>query len=82
MALFVGGQGNKQGETISLDEADEYMFGLVLMNDWSARDIQKWEYVPLGPFNGKNFDTSISPWVVTMDALHCALCDGPKQVRR
>lgn len=52
-------------------EADERLFGLVLMNDWSARDVQKWEYVPLGPFTAKNFATTISPWVVTMEALRC-----------
>lgn len=52
-------------------EAEARLFGLVLMNDWSARDVQKWEYVPLGPFTAKNFATSISPWVVTMDALRC-----------
>ena len=48
---------------------DNHIFGMVLMNDWSARDIQKWEYVPLGPFLGKNFGTTVSPWVVTMEAL-------------
>lgn len=60
---------NKMGEPILVSEAAESIFGLVLMNDWSARDIQMWEYVPLGPFNAKNFGTSISPWVVLMDAL-------------
>ena len=60
---------NKMGEAISISEAAKSIFGLVLMNDWSARDIQMWEYVPLGPFNSKNFGTSISPWVVLMDAL-------------
>jgi fumarylacetoacetase len=60
---------NKMGDQIPIAEAEEYLFGLVLLNDWSARDIQAWEYVPLGPFNGKNFATSISPWVVLMDAL-------------
>ncbi|MEM9896653.1 MAG: fumarylacetoacetase [Bacteroidota bacterium] len=57
------------GSRISMQDAEEYIFGLVLLNDWSARDIQKWEYVPLGPFLGKNFATSISPWVVSLDAL-------------
>ena len=57
-----------------MSEADDHLFGLVLMNDWSARDIQKWEYVPLGPFTAKNFATSISPWVVTLDALRPFLC--------
>ena len=60
---------NKMGEPILISEAAESIFGLVLMNDWSARDIQMWEYVPLGPFNAKNFGTSISPWVVLTDAL-------------
>jgi fumarylacetoacetase len=61
--------GNTMGERISISRAEDSIFGLVLMNDWSARDIQQWEYVPLGPFNGKNFGTTISPWVVLMDAL-------------
>ncbi|XP_060035556.1 fumarylacetoacetase isoform X2 [Erinaceus europaeus] len=68
MAFFVG-PGNPQGEPIPISRAQEHIFGMVLMNDWSARDIQKWEYVPLGPFLGKSFATTISPWVVTMDAL-------------
>ena len=57
------------GDPIRIDDAPEHLFGVVLMNDWSARDIQAWEYVPLGPFNAKNFGTTISPWVVLMDAL-------------
>uniref|UniRef100_A0A9L0SUH4 Fumarylacetoacetase n=1 Tax=Equus caballus TaxID=9796 RepID=A0A9L0SUH4_HORSE len=61
--------GNKFGEPIPISKAHEHIFGMVLMNDWSARDIQKWEYVPLGPFLGKSFGTTISPWVVPMDAL-------------
>ncbi|XP_057695608.1 fumarylacetoacetase [Corythoichthys intestinalis] len=68
MAFFVGG-GNLLGEPISIMKAHEHIFGMVLMNDWSARDIQSWEYVPLGPFLGKNFGTTISPWVVPMEAL-------------
>lgn len=68
MAFFVG-PGNDLANPISIEDAGDHIFGLVLMNDWSARDIQKWEYVPLGPFNGKNFATSISPWIVTMEAL-------------
>ncbi|XP_067327543.1 fumarylacetoacetase isoform X2 [Anolis sagrei] len=68
MAFFVG-PGNKLGEPVSIGEAHKHIFGMVLMNDWSARDIQKWEYVPLGPFLGKSFGTTISPWVVTMEAL-------------
>jgi len=68
MAVFVG-PGNKLGQPIPISEAENHIFGFVLMNDWSARDIQKWEYVPLGPFGGKNFGTTISPWVVTLEAL-------------
>ncbi|XP_031559131.1 fumarylacetoacetase-like [Actinia tenebrosa] len=68
MAFFVG-PANNLGEPISIDKAQDHIFGMVLMNDWSARDIQKWEYVPLGPFLAKNFSTTISPWVVTMEAL-------------
>lgn len=67
-AFFVG-TGNDLGEPISINQADRHIFGMVLMNDWSARDIQKWEYVPLGPFLAKNFGTTISPWIVTMEAL-------------
>ena len=61
------------GETITAKDADKHIFGMVLMNDWSARDIQKWEYIPLGPFGAKNLGTSISPWVVTMEALKVML---------
>ncbi|XP_076143478.1 fumarylacetoacetase [Alosa pseudoharengus] len=68
MAFFVGA-GNTLGEPIPIEKAHEHIFGMVLMNDWSARDIQAWEYVPLGPFLGKNFGTTISPWVVPMEAL-------------
>lgn len=68
MAFFTG-PATTLGEPIPIDKAEDYIFGMVLMNDWSARDIQKWEYVPLGPFLGKNMGTTISPWVVTMDAL-------------
>lgn len=74
MAMFVGGQTPRLGRPISMDEAEEYIFGLVVMNDWSARDIQKWEYVPLGPFGAKNFGTTISPWVVSLDALEPFRC--------
>lgn len=66
---FFVSQGNKLGDTISIDKAQEHIFGFCLVNDWSARDIQAWEYQPLGPFLAKNFATSISPWVVTMEAL-------------
>ncbi len=68
VGCFVG-PGNEHGEPIPIDRAEEHLFGLVLLNDWSARDIQKWEYVPLGPFLAKNFATSLSPWVITMEAL-------------
>ncbi|XP_013882858.1 fumarylacetoacetase [Austrofundulus limnaeus] len=68
MAFFVGG-GNQLGQPIPIDQVHKHIFGMVLMNDWSARDIQAWEYVPLGPFLGKNFGTTISPWVVPMEAL-------------
>ncbi|XP_015788090.1 fumarylacetoacetase-like [Tetranychus urticae] len=69
MAFFVGGEGNQLGQPIPIAKAEDNIFGMVLMNDWSARDIQKWEYVPLGPFLAKNFGTTISPWIVTMEAL-------------
>lgn len=73
------GVGNELGQTIPLERADEHIFGVVLMNDWSARDIQAWEYVPLGPFLGKSFGTVISPWIVTLDALEPFLTQGPPQ---
>ena len=63
------GPGNALGEPLSIDSADEHVFGLCLLNDWSARDIQAWEYQPLGPFLAKNFATTISPWIVTNEAL-------------
>jgi fumarylacetoacetase len=63
------GPGNAPGETIAMDDAEAHLFGLVLLNDWSARDIQAWEYQPLGPFLAKNFATTVSPWIVTMEAL-------------
>jgi len=66
---FLIGPGNALGESVPIDRATDHIFGLVLMNDWSARDVQAWEYQPLGPFLAKNFCTSISPWVVTLDAL-------------
>ncbi|NOH02869.1 MAG: fumarylacetoacetase [Chloroflexi bacterium] len=78
MGFFVG-RGNGLGEPISIENAREHIFGMVLLNDWSARDIQAWEYQPLGPFLAKNFATSISPWVVTMDALEPFRVQGPKQ---
>ncbi|MEO0571463.1 MAG: fumarylacetoacetase [Bacteroidota bacterium] len=76
---FVVGKNTEMGESVSTKEAENYIFGLVLFNDWSARDIQKWEYVPLGPFLAKNFASSISPWIVTMDALEPFRIEGPTQ---
>ncbi|WP_198038793.1 fumarylacetoacetase [Skermanella stibiiresistens] len=76
---FIIGEGNPLGEPIPVGDAERHIFGMVLMNDWSARDIQQWEYVPLGPFNAKSFGTSISPWVVTLDALEPFRVAGPAQ---
>jgi fumarylacetoacetase len=78
MGLLIG-PGNEWGSPIPIAEAADQIFGLVLVNDWSARDIQKWEYQPLGPFLGKNFATSISPWVVPLQALEPFRCAGPVQ---
>jgi fumarylacetoacetase len=78
MGFFVAKE-NHLGEPIAIENAHEHIFGMVLLNDWSARDIQAWEYVPLGPFLAKNFATSISPWVVTMDALDSFRVPTPKQ---
>ena len=76
---FIVGKESALGEPVSTADAPAHMFGMVLLNDWSARDIQQWEYVPLGPFNSKGFGTSISPWVVTMDALEPFRRDNPEQ---
>jgi fumarylacetoacetase len=78
MAFFIG-PGNAPGQPIPIDKAPDHIFGMVLVNDWSARDIQRWEYVPLGPFLAKNFATTISPWVVTLAALEPFRIPGPKQ---
>ncbi|XP_027184696.1 fumarylacetoacetase [Coffea eugenioides] len=78
MAAVVG-PGNELGKPIDVNDAAGHIFGLVLMNDWSARDIQAWEYVPLGPFLGKSFGTTVSPWIVTLDALEPFSCDAPIQ---
>lgn len=75
---FITTAANNLGESISTEDAEENIFGLVLFNDWSARDIQKWEYVPLGPFLAKNFASSISPWIVTLDALEPYRVESPK----
>ena len=76
---FITCGANELGESIPVEEAEDHIFGMVLFNDWSARDIQKWEYVPLGPFLAKNFASSISPWIVTLDALEPFRIPGPKQ---
>jgi fumarylacetoacetase len=78
VGAFIG-TGNKLGEPIPVGTAHEHLFGLVLVNDWSVRDVQRWEYVPLGPFLAKNIGTSVSPWVVTMDALEPFRIKGPIQ---
>jgi len=76
---FIIGKENQLGESISTNQAEDYIFGMVLFNDLSARDIQSWEYVPLGPFLSKNFASVISPWVITLDALEPFRCNGPAQ---
>ena len=78
---FVAGGGTEPGERVALDGADAHVFGVCLVNDWSARDLQSWEYVPLGPFLGKSFATSVSPWVVPLDALaHARTAPPPRDV--
>ena len=76
---FITTDANDLGKPIPIEEARDNIFGMVMLNDWSARDIQKWEYVPLGPFLAKNFATTISPWVVTLDALEPFRVEGPRQ---
>jgi fumarylacetoacetase len=76
---FIVGRSTQLGDSIAVNEAEDYIFGLTLFNDWSARDIQKWEYVPLGPFLGKSFASTISPWIVTLDALEPFRTASPKQ---
>lgn len=78
LGIFVG-PGNELGDPITMDHVGEHIFGMVLVNDWSARDIQKWEYVPLGPFLGKSFATTISPWIVSMEALAPFRVEGEQQ---
>ncbi|MBT2639717.1 fumarylacetoacetase [Bacillus sp. ISL-39] len=78
VGCFIG-SGNRLGEPISVGEAENHVFGLVLVNDWSARDIQAWEYQPLGPFLAKNFATSISPWIIPLEALEPFRIKGPIQ---
>jgi len=76
---FIVGKDTQLGEVVTTQQAEEHIFGMVLFNDWSARDIQKWEYIPLGPFLGKNFGSSISPWVVPLEALEPFRVTGPQQ---
>ena len=76
---FITFNGKPLGDSISTEEAESYIFGLCLFNDWSARDIQAWEYVPLGPFLGKNFASTISAWIVTLDALEPFSVESPEQ---
>lgn len=76
---FVIGKPSELGQSIQTSDAEDYIFGLSLFNDWSARDIQKWEYVPLGPFLGKSFASHVSPWIITMDALEPFRVKGPRQ---
>lgn len=76
---FITNKVTQLGEVITPDDAENYIFGLGLFNDWSARDIQKWEYVPLGPFLGKSFASSLSPWLVTLDALRDFVLDAAKK---
>lgn len=76
---FITGPGNDLGKRISIEEAEEHIFGLMLLNDWSARDIQKWEYQPLGPFLAKNWATSVSPWIVSLEALEPFRVPAPQQ---
>lgn len=81
LGFFIG-PGNELGTRIPMRDAANHIFGLVIVNDWSARDIQKWEYQPLGPFNAKNFATTISPWVVTMEALEPFRVPGPMRLNK
>ncbi len=76
---FITGKRTNLGTSISTAEAEDYIFGMVLFNDWSARDIQKWEYVPLGPFLAKNFGSTMSPWIITMEALEPFRVESPTQ---
>ena len=76
---FIIGKSSALGDSVAAADAMDHIFGMVLFNDWSARDIQKWEYVPLGPFLGKSFASSISPWIVTMEALEPFRVAGPTQ---
>jgi fumarylacetoacetase len=77
LGAFIG-PGNAMGEPIPISQAEEHLVGVCLLNDWSARDIQSWESQPLGPFLAKNFATSISPWIITMEALEPFRCAVPR----
>jgi fumarylacetoacetase len=79
MGFFIS-KGNVLGNSVNISDAANHIFGFTLVNDWSARDIQKWEYVPLGPFLGKNFATSVSPWIITPEALEPFKTEGPVQI--
>lgn len=76
---FIVGKSTELGTSVSTDEAEDHIFGLALFNDWSARDIQKWEYIPLGPFLGKNFASTLAPWIITLEALEPFRVPCPKQ---
>ena len=76
---FIVNENTEMGDSITVDKAEDSIFGMVLFNDWSARDIQSWEYVPLGPFLGKNFGSSVSPWIITLEALEPFRTASPKQ---
>ena len=76
---FIVGKSTDLGDSVSTSEAEDHIFGLALFNDWSARDIQSWEYVPLGPFLGKNFASTLSPWIVTLEALEPFRIESPEQ---
>lgn len=76
---FVIGRENPMGTPVNINDAEDHIFGMLVFNDWSARDIQRWEYVPLGPFLSKNFASSVSPWIVPMEALEPFRCAGPEQ---
>jgi len=75
---FVIGKDTQMGQSIPIDQAESYIQGLALFNDWSARDIQRWEYVPLGPFLAKNFASTLAPWIVDLDALQAFKVEGPE----
>ena len=76
---FITNTYTELGDSVTTENAEDHIFGMVLFNDWSARDLQKWEYVPLGPFLAKNFGSSVSPWIVTLEALNPFRVAGPKQ---